>query len=123
MKTKLLIAAAIIAGLIFGVVVAKSQTQHKVTLTWSYTQGSDAATGFTIYREAAGGSYAALNTTLVPVGTPTYADTTVVSGTIYNYYVVAVDAEGNQSAPSNIYTTTAIPGNPNSPTNLTGSVQ
>jgi fibronectin type 3 domain-containing protein len=38
----------------------------------------------------------------------TFTDTTVASGSSYNYEVTSVDASGVESAPSNVYTA-AIP--------------
>lgn len=103
--------------------LATAQTQHQVILTWQFTQGSDPATGFYVFRQAAGSTgYTQLNATEIPVETLTYADATVVNGTSYTYYVTAVDASNNQSGPSNTYSV-SIPANPSAPTNLTGSVK
>lgn len=114
---------ALFVALLAPPLLLTAQTSHKVVLTWSYTQGSDAATGFYVFREASGATtYTQLNATAIPVGTLTYTDSTVSASTTYLYYVTAVDANGNQSAPSNTYTA-AVPGNPAAPTSLTGSVQ
>lgn len=96
---------------------------YEVALTWSFTQGSDLATGFDVYRAVSGASaYQLLNTTPVPVATLSYADTTVANNTAYAYYVVSVDASGNQSAPSNLITVTT-PNPPSAPANLAGASQ
>ena len=79
---------------------------YEVDLNWDAPSNSaDPVAGYNIYRAAAGSStYELLNSTVnVPT---TYADTTVVDGTAYSYYVESVDAEGNQSGPSNIYSVT-----------------
>jgi len=75
---------------------------YEVTLTWDAPAGSsDPVVGYNIYRAPSGSTtYSLLNAT---VNTPTeYTDTTVASGSSYSYYVESVDAQGNQSVPSNI---------------------
>ncbi len=60
--------------------------------------------GYNVYRAVSGGSYQLLNGS---VNTPTtFADSTVKNGVVYKYEVTSVDAEGNESAPSNVYTAT-----------------
>lgn len=77
---------------------------YQVNLTWNApTSSSDPVAGYNLYREAAGASsYQLLNASVD--ANMTYTDTTVQSGTSYSYYVESVDAQGNQSAPSNVYT-------------------
>jgi chitodextrinase len=98
-----------------------AQTSHSATLTWSYTQGPDAATGFFVQRATGACSptsaFANVNTTAIPVATLTYQDTTISAGASYCYQVVAVDAAGNQSAPSN-QVAAVILANPAPPTGL-----
>jgi fibronectin type 3 domain-containing protein len=77
---------------------------YQVSLTWSApTNSTDPVVGYNIYRAAGGSSsYQLLNTS---VNTPTsYTDSSVQSGTAYSYYVESVDAQGNQSSPSNLFT-------------------
>jgi hypothetical protein len=76
---------------------------YEVDLTWDApTSSTDPVAGYNVYREISGGSsYQLLNTTVD--ANKTYADSTVQSGTSYSYYVESVDAQGNQSAPSNTY--------------------
>lgn len=70
------------------------QTQHTVDLTWNATTG---AIGYNIYRGTdSGGPYAMINNSLD--ATPTYTDSTVVSGQTYYYVVTDVDSELVQSA-------------------------
>jgi hypothetical protein len=79
---------------------------YEVDLTWDApSSSSDPVVGYDIYRAVSGSSsYQLLNS---GVNTPTsYTDTTVVNATAYQYYVVSVDASGNQSAPSNTYSVT-----------------
>jgi hypothetical protein len=79
---------------------------YEVDLSWDAPiSSSDPVAGYNIYRAVSGSStYALLNSTAD--GSTTYADTTVVGGTAYIYYVESVDAEGNQSGPSNTYSVT-----------------
>lgn len=77
---------------------------HQVNLTWNApASSSDPVAGYNLYRQAAGASSYQLLNTSIDANT-TYTDTTVQSGTSYSYYVESVDAQGNQSAPSNVYT-------------------
>jgi fibronectin type 3 domain-containing protein len=77
---------------------------YEVDLTWEApTASSDPVAGYNIYRAASGSStYQLLNSS---IGSSTsYSDTTVANNTSYTYYIESVDAEGNQSVPSNTYT-------------------
>jgi hypothetical protein len=82
-----------------------SAGSYKVSLTWTAPASSaDAVAGYNIYRATSSGAYQLLNTS---VNAPTsYTDSNVQSGATYNYEVMSVDAEGNQSSPSNVYTAT-----------------
>jgi hypothetical protein len=84
-----------------------SSALYEVQLTWDApTETTDPAVGYNVYRSTGSGSYELLNTS---VNTPTtFTDTTVASGSSYNYEVTSVDASGVESAPSNVYTA-AIP--------------
>ena len=85
-----------------------TSTAYEVQLSWAApTSTTDPVTGYNIYRESGGSStYQLLNTTLDT--SSTFTDTTVANGTTYSYYVESVDAAGNQSGPSNVFTA-AIP--------------
>ncbi len=76
------------------------QTSYEVDLSWDApTSSSDPVAGYNIYRATgASSSYQLLNSS-VNVSTA-YTDATVQNGVSYTYYVVSVDAESNQSAPS-----------------------
>jgi len=82
-----------------------SSASYEVQLTWDApTETTDPAVGYNIYRSTGSGSYELVNTS---VNTPTtFTDTTVASGSNYNYEVTSVDASGVESAPSNVYAAT-----------------
>ena len=84
---------------------------EKVELTWSApASSSDPVAGYDIYRaERGSGAWMKLND--APVTTTAYTDDNVELGMAYTYYVVSVDARGNQSAPSEPWSVT-IPGQP-----------
>jgi fibronectin type 3 domain-containing protein len=75
---------------------------HEVDLTWNAPSGSaDPVAGYNVYRTPSGSStYQRLNSS-VDAAT-TYADTTVQSGSTYDYIVTSVDTSGVESAPSNM---------------------
>jgi hypothetical protein len=75
---------------------------HSVSLGWNAPSGSsDPVVGYDIYRTPSGGTtYTLLNSSAVS-GT-SYVDTTVASGSTYDYMVKSVDSSGTQSVPSNI---------------------
>jgi hypothetical protein len=78
---------------------------YEVQMSWNApTDSSDPVVGYDIYREVSGGSYQMVNTSVDDL--TTYTDTGVQSGTECIYYVVSVDASGNQSTPSNVFTVT-----------------
>src|SRR5512135_1175849 len=69
----------------------------RVRLVWTPVDAPDLA-GYLVFR-AAGGAPPALLTPS-PVTDPFFTDETVVQGTRYRYFVVAVDRAGNRSGPS-----------------------
>lgn len=79
-------------------------SSYEVDLKWSAPADSTVpVVGYDIYRAVSGSStYQLLNASV----TTAYKDTTVQNGTAYTYYVVSVDASGNQSVPSNTYSVT-----------------
>jgi hypothetical protein len=81
-----------------------ASSSYEVNLTWDApTDSSDPVAGYNIYRAISGSStYQMLNSS-INSGT-SYTDTSVSNNTSYIYYVESVDAEGNQSAPSNSFT-------------------
>jgi fibronectin type 3 domain-containing protein len=75
----------------------------QVKLTWGAPTDSSApaAVGYYIFRAIAGSTmYQQLNPQGDSETQTTYTDTTVASGTTYNYYVESVDSDGVESAPS-----------------------
>ena len=79
---------------------------YEVDLTWNApTNSTDPVVGYNIYRATgSSSSYQLLNSS---VNDPTsYRDATVQNGTVYTYYVVSVDAQGNQSLPSSTVSVT-----------------
>jgi Domain of unknown function (DUF4082)/Abnormal spindle-like microcephaly-assoc'd, ASPM-SPD-2-Hydin len=73
---------------------------HQVNLTWNAPSSSpDAIVGYHIYRSVGSGALQLMNSSVV-VQTA-YVDTTVSSGTTYDYVVKSVDQNGVESTPSN----------------------
>jgi Domain of unknown function (DUF4082)/Abnormal spindle-like microcephaly-assoc'd, ASPM-SPD-2-Hydin len=73
---------------------------HQVNLTWNAPSSSpDPIAGYHIYRSVGSGALQLMNSSIV-VQTA-YLDTTVTSGTTYDYVVKSVDQNGLESAPSN----------------------
>ena len=73
---------------------------HSVDLSWTAPSNSaDPVAGYNIYRAISGGSLALVNAS--PDSSTTYVDSTVVSGTTYNYVVKSVDSSGAESVASN----------------------
>jgi hypothetical protein len=77
-------------------VVALPET-GRVRLLWQPSSSTDTQ-GYWIYRQDPSESFRVVNTELV-VGSE-YLDRDLASGLIYRYYILAVDAQGNQSAAS-----------------------
>jgi hypothetical protein len=78
--------------------VGVAPTQHSVSLSWTDTNSGIA--GYNIYRgSVSGGPYTQINSALDT--TPTYSDTSVVSGQTYYYVATAVDGSGVESTHSN----------------------
>jgi len=70
-----------------------SVASNHVGLTWNACAG---AVGYRVYRGVGGGT----TTSYVAVDANSYTDFGVVSGTLYEYRVTAVDASGSESMPS-----------------------
>ena len=79
---------------------------YEVDLNWDApSSSSEAVAGYDIYRAVSGSSsYRLLNSGIN--ASTAYTDSTVADGTAYQYYVTSVDAAGNQSAPSNVFSVT-----------------
>ena len=79
-------------------------TQTSFTLKWSASSDNIAVSGYDVYRNTV-----KLNSSQIT--TTSYNVTSLSPATTYNFYVVARDAFGNQSVPSNtLDVTTLIPG-------------
>ncbi len=104
----------------------------RVDLSWQ--PSPDLVAGYHVYRTqalnpAVGNGAVYTRLTLAPVSVTTYADTQVSNTVAYSYLVTAVDAEGFESAYSNLNTTCgasdvdcvrAVPYNPTPPAAPTG---
>ncbi|HTC74533.1 MAG TPA: choice-of-anchor D domain-containing protein [Edaphobacter sp.] len=78
---------------------------HEVDLSWDAPGSSpDPVMGYNVYRSTGGGASQLINPS---IQTPTsYVDSTVASGSSYNYIVKSVDSNGVESVPSNQITVT-----------------
>ncbi|HEX4039285.1 MAG TPA: choice-of-anchor D domain-containing protein [Acidobacteriaceae bacterium] len=75
---------------------------YSVDLSWNApTSSPDPVAGYRIYRATNGGSYQLLNSSLN--ASTSFTDSSVSAGSSYDYEVTSVDADGNESTPSNIY--------------------
>jgi VCBS repeat-containing protein len=105
---------------------AQALSPYQVDLTWSASTDNVGVAGYTIYRDG---------TSIASVTQNAYSDSTLLPETTYAYSIVAYDAAGNKSAPSDSVsvTTPALPppppagiqfvtvsaaANPNNSTNL-----
>lgn len=79
---------------------------YEVDLTWNAPSvAPDPSVGYKVFRAVNESSvYTSLNSGVDAL--TSYADATVQNGNTYFYYVVSVDAQGNQSGPSNVFTAT-----------------
>ncbi|MFH1230934.1 MAG: fibronectin type III domain-containing protein [Planctomycetota bacterium] len=85
-----------------------------ITLTW--TDNSNAETGFKIERKTgSGGTYAQI--TVVGVNGVTYTDNTLIGETTYYYRILAYNTNGNSDYSSEAFTTTIL----NAPSILTAT--
>ena len=76
-----------------------AQDSHQVDLTWN--QGDPNAVGYNIYRGSAqSGPFTQINNALDAA--TNYTDSNVVSGTTYYYVATEVNAQGEESAYSNV---------------------
>jgi fibronectin type 3 domain-containing protein len=72
----------------------------KVTLSWSASTDNVGVASYRIYRQNADGSWPLTSTGNTPSATRTFTDSGLTDGTAYTYRVTAIDAAGNESAPS-----------------------
>jgi hypothetical protein len=102
---------------------------HAATLRldWDYTQGTDLAVKFRVYRQTGCvGAFTALTPDVQPVtatpATYTFRDTTLIAGQQYCWQATALDATGKESGPTNTVTF-QLPGVLSNPTNLRGTLE
>ena len=108
---------AMFIGMLTLPVIAQAKS---VTLMWDYTQGSDPAVKFRVYREVGcAGNFVAVGDILYP--TLTFVDSTVVDGGLYCYHVSAINSQGGESTFSNVVQF-QVPTTLTPPTNLRGTV-
>jgi fibronectin type 3 domain-containing protein len=107
---------------------AQTATPHGIELTWTaptIATGEPALAGFNVYRTVGSGTATKLNTALVT--SPSYLDPNadLTAGMTYSYDVTAVDVNGNESAPSNVFaiTPTVLIVNPPAPSGCKGVQQ
>jgi fibronectin type 3 domain-containing protein len=80
-------------------VTGSGSSSHSVSLSWTPSTSWN-VDGYNVYRgTTSGGPYTKLNSSLVT--TPSYTDTTVVSGQTYYYVATALDTTNNESVYSN----------------------
>lgn len=117
---KLLAISALVIALATMPLSAIAQAKHTITITWTYTQGSDTAVSFNVYRAAAtGGPFTAkLNAAPIPYPTFTFTDTTGTPGTTYFYVATAVDTDGVESGDSATASATLPASIPNVPSTV-----
>ncbi|OGU17799.1 MAG: hypothetical protein A2076_10855 [Geobacteraceae bacterium GWC2_53_11] len=70
---------------------ALSATNSSVLLAWNPSTDNTAVTGYEVYRNGS---------KIATVSLPGYTDPSVSSGTLYTYYITALDAAGNRSVAS-----------------------
>ncbi len=95
---------------------AASSTQ--INLSWTASTDNVGVTGYQIQR-CQGASCTAFTQIAAPAGTgTTYIDTGLSPSTSYSYEIIATDAAGNLSSPSNVGTATTLAGPPAAPSGL-----
>jgi RHS repeat-associated protein len=93
---------------------AAAVSTNQVNLAWSASTDNVGVQGYRLYRN---GTYLS---SIGPIGSTTFSDTGLTSGTAYTYKVTAIDAAGNESAQSTSASATPGPDTtpPTVPTNL-----
>ena len=125
MRRSTFIAVLCLVPLLLSPILARATT---VTLQWDYSQNSDPAVGFNLYKQTAvsgvcTATFSKVNTALLPLTPLMYADSAVQVGTTYCWQVTSVDAKGGESVPSNTLIFPVLPPpQPAQPMNLRGTV-
>jgi chitodextrinase len=81
---------------------AQTVSSTQVNLTWTAATDNIGVTGYDVYRSTGPGSAQKVGTT----ATNSYGDSNLTAGTSYSYHVVAKDAAGNASQPSDTVSVT-----------------
>lgn len=120
MKRYLLVASLILVAVFAHTASTVAQTAHSILLSWTYTQGTDAGTGFNVYRSTVtGGPYSKLTSAPLAATQLSFTDSTGTGGTKYFYVVTAIDSLGVESANSNESSAIFVSSSPNAPAGLT----
>lgn len=82
---------------------AASQTSTSLVLSWTASSDNFGVAGYRIY-QVGGSRNAAYSTLVATTNTTSHTSIGLAPATSYSYYVVATDAAGNQSLPSNTAT-------------------
>ncbi len=100
---------------------ASSVSSSQVNLSWTASTDNVGVTGYKIQRcQGLGCTTFAQIAALAGTGT-TFSDIGLTASTSYSYEVIATDAAGNLSAPSNIGSATTLAGPPAAPSGLTAT--
>jgi fibronectin type 3 domain-containing protein len=96
----------------------------QINLSWTASTDNVGVTGYFVQRCSGSGCTNFAQVASLPGNTTAYNDISVAPSTTYNYQIVATDAAGNLSAPSNpaTVTTPADTTPPTAPTNLAATV-
>jgi len=96
----------------------------QVNLSWTASTDNGGVTAYSVQRCSGSGCTNFAQVVSVPGNTTAYNDTSVAPSTTYSYQIVASDAAGNPSLPSNpaSVTTLADTQAPTAPANLTAAV-
>ena len=80
-------------------------TGGKILLVWDNMNTTDEnLVGYNVYRRVSGtGSYTKINPEMLLFNSNTYTDSSLVSGTSYDYSVTALDESGSESPKSKTY--------------------
>ncbi len=87
---------------------ATAASTNQINLSWADT--SDDETGYRIERRPSGGSYSTITT--LAANTTSYSDSSLASGTTYEYRVTAFNAEAESQATASATTDAALPASP-----------
>ena len=100
---------------------ASAASSTQINLSWTASTDNVGVTVYLIQR-CQGAGCATFAQIAAPPGTgTTYVDTGLSPSTSYSYEIIATDAAGNLSQPSNVGTTTTLAGPPAAPSALTAT--